>query len=70
VLDERTQLARTSAVSRQGQTAGIKSDQTVLKGIRRDLERLKAFPSGNERVSLFLSSVKAFPDGVGQLPGA
>ena len=120
VLDERTQIARTSAVSREAlltsdemirdpknkaritelaaflrrsiirdqelfdgslrraetirfqherQIARIKSDQTVLKGIRRDLERLKSAPLGKERVSFFLSSVKSFLDGLDQVSG-
>lgn len=46
------------------QLAKIKSEQTSLKNIRRDLETLKKFPTGREQTIFFLSSVKTLIDGL------
>ena len=70
LFDRSLRRAETIRFEHERQIAKIKADQAVLKGIRRDLERLKAFPSGKERVSFFLTSVKTFLDGLSQLPGA
>lgn len=70
LFDRSLRRAETIRFEHERQIAKIKSDQTVLKGIRRDLERLKAFPSDKERVSFFLTSIKSFLDGFSQLPGA
>ena len=50
------------------QLAKIKSEQTILKSVRRDLEQLKKFPTGREQTIFFLSSVKTLLDGLDKLP--
>jgi len=50
------------------QLAKIKSEQTLLKSVRRDLEKLKNFPTGKEQTIFFLSSVKSLLDGLDKLP--
>lgn len=52
------------------QIAKIKSEQTVLKNIRRDLESLKKFPTGKERASFFLNTVKSLLDGLSSATGS
>lgn len=50
------------------QLAKIKSEQTLLKSVRRDLEKLKQFPTGKEQTIFFLSSVKSLLDGFDKFP--
>jgi hypothetical protein len=61
--------AETIRFQHDRQLAKIKSEQTTLKNIRRDLERLKAFPSDKERAAFFLNSVKGFLDGLNAVTG-
>jgi hypothetical protein len=46
------------------QLAKIKSEQTVLKSIRKDLENLKKLPRDKEQAQFFLGSVKTLLDGL------
>ncbi|HKR61611.1 MAG TPA: hypothetical protein VJS64_18130 [Pyrinomonadaceae bacterium] len=69
LFDRSLRHAETIRFQHERQIAKIKSDQTVLKNIRRDLERLKAFPTDKERASFFLNTVKSFLDGLSSLPG-
>jgi hypothetical protein len=48
------------------QLAKIKGEQTVLKNIRRDMERLKKFPSDKEQARFYLESVRGLLDGLGK----
>jgi hypothetical protein len=57
------QLAETR-YSRERQIAKIKSEITLIQSIRRDLEKLKKFPTDQERARFFLESVKLALDAI------
>jgi len=52
------------------QLAKIKSQQTILRKIRKDLDRLRLYPTDKERTMFFLNTLKTVVDGLSALPSA
>lgn len=70
LFDKSLRRAETIRFEHERQIAKIKSEQTILTNIRRDLERLKMFPSSGERTAFFLNSVKSFLEGLSAVSGS
>lgn len=70
LFDKALRQSESIRFQHERQLAKIRSEQTILKSIRRDLERLKAFPTNSERTSFFLNTVKSFLDGLSAVSGS
>ena len=70
LFDKYVKQSETRRFQYERQLAKIKSQQTILRGIRRDLDRLRQYPTDKERTMFFLSSLSTVLDGLNALPGA
>jgi hypothetical protein len=70
LFDEFVKQSETKRFEYERQLAKIKAQQTVLRNIRQDLDRLRLYPSDKERTMFFLTSLKKVVDGLSALPSA
>jgi sugar-specific transcriptional regulator TrmB len=64
LFDAYVKQAAESRFSRERQIAKIKSEVTLIQAIRRDLEKLKKFPTDSERARFFLESAQTALDAI------
>jgi hypothetical protein len=70
LFDQFVKESETKRFQYERQLAKIRAQQTVLRNIRQDLDRLRLYPNDKERTMFFLTTLKAVVDGLGALPGA
>lgn len=64
LFDAYVKQAAEARFSRERQVAKIKSEVTLIQAIRRDLEKLKKFPTDSERARFFLESAQTALDAI------
>ena len=67
LLDQYVKKSEAVRFTYERQLAKIKTEQTILKNIRKDLESLKKYPTNKERMQFYLESVKSFLNGLGKI---
>jgi hypothetical protein len=70
LFDQYVKQSETKRFAYELQLAKIKSQQTILRKIRKDLDRLRLYPTDKERTMFFLSTLQTVVNGLSALPSA
>ena len=70
LFDQYVKQSETKRFAYELQLAKIKSQQTILRKIRKDLDRLRLYPTSKERTMFFLSTLQTVVNGLSALPSA
>jgi len=70
LFDQYVKQSETKRFAYELQLAKIKSQQTILRKVRKDLDRLRLFPTDKERTMFFLSTLQTVVNGLSALPSA
>ena len=70
LFDQYVKQSETKRFAYELQLAKIKSQQTILRKIRKDLDRIRLYPTDKERTMFFLSTLQTVVNGLSALPSA
>ena len=70
LFDQYVKQFETKRFAYELQLAKIKSQQTILRKIRKDLDRIRLYPTDKERTMFFLSTLQTVVNGLSALPSA
>ena len=70
LFDQYVKQSETKRFAYELQLAKIKSQQTILRKVRKDLDRIRLYPTDKERTMFFLSTLQTVVNGLSALPSA